>query len=79
MFEFGTMGKKARSNHAKCLIKMKKVQSNMTTSHCDEKKKFLKIKQDLCGYSDNSCKGMVNLFGGMFPIAKLLQNCSLLL
>ena len=57
--------------------RMEKVQTTIPTTYYDEKKMFAEIrwalKQVLCGYSDNSCKGTVNLFGVMFPDSTLLQ------
>ena len=37
----------------------------------------MSLKQVLCGYSDNSCEGTVNLFGVMFPEGKIAASMKL--
>ena len=35
------------------------------------------LKQVLCGYSENSCAGTINLFGVMFPDSKIAASMKL--
>ena len=54
---------------------MERVKTTMHGTYCDEKKMFAEIrwtvKQVLCGNSDNSCEGSINLLTLCFLIAKL--------
>ena len=55
--------------------RMERVKTTMHGTYCDEKKMFAEIrwavKQVLCGNSDNSCEGTINLLRLCFLIAKL--------
>ena len=60
---------------------MEKVQTTIPTTYYDEKKMFAEIrwalKQVLCGYSDNSCEGTVNVFGVIFPDSEIVVSIEL--
>ena len=60
---------------------MERVKTTIPTTYYDEKKMFAEIrralKQVFCGYSDNSCKGTVNLFEVMFPDSKIAASMEL--
>ena len=60
---------------------MKKVQTTIPTAYYSEKKMFSEMRwaleQVLCGYSDNSCKGTVNLFWVMFLNSKIAASMDL--
>ena len=61
--------------------RMEKGKTTIPTTCYDKKKMFAEmrraIKQVLCGYSDNSSKGMVNLFEVMFPDSKIATSMEL--